>query len=65
MTPLTLMGVLLAAAYAMIRRWERLQRRDGMREPEQELQRPPAKRAPWWGDSSAVPRRPRRWGQTF
>ncbi len=48
MTPLTLMGVLLAAAYAMIRRWERLQRREGMREPEQESQRPPAKRAPWW-----------------
>ncbi len=44
MTPLGLMGVLLAAGYAMIRRWERLQRRDGMREPEQEQQPEPA---PW------------------
>ena len=48
MTPTVVVGGLLAVAYALIRRWERLQRRDGMRAPAQERQPEPAPRRPWW-----------------
>ena len=48
MTPTVVVGGLLAVAYAMIRRWERLQRRDGMREPAQERQPEPAPRRSLW-----------------
>jgi hypothetical protein len=49
MTPLGLMGLLLAA-YALIRRWERLQRREAGSEREQDRQPEPetAVRRPWW-----------------
>ncbi len=57
MTPLGLIGVLLATAYAMIRRWERLQQRERARnhesqpaaqpEPAPQDAPVPGKRA-WW-----------------
>ena len=50
MTPLGLLlrGVLLAAAFAMIRRWERLQRRELARNHESQPTPGPVQRAPWW-----------------
>ena len=50
MTPLGLMGLLLAAALAMMRRWEHLQRRETVSEAEQDRQPDdvPAVRRPWW-----------------
>ncbi len=56
MTPLGLIGVLLAAAYAMIRRWERLQQREWARHHESQPaaqpvpapQDAPGPKRAWW-----------------
>ncbi len=56
MTPLGLIGVLLATAYAMIRRWERLQQRELARHPESQPaaqpvpapQDAPGPKRAWW-----------------
>jgi hypothetical protein len=47
MTPFGLMGLLLAA-YALLRRWERLQRREAGSGSEQDRQPEAAVRRPWW-----------------